>query len=81
MNANLVYSRVFGNVFDIRKCVRVINPSQMAFYLKGDIVPKDIYVSKNFTTGKDIIVMVFDRDETAQLYKAWESQKESGAQL
>lgn len=79
MNANLVYSRIFGKTFDIRKCVRVINPTQMAFYLKADVVPKDIYVSKNFSTNKDIIVMVFDRDETADLYKQWETNRKEVA--
>lgn len=38
-------------------------------------MPKDIYITKNFKTDRDMVVMVFDRTETAELYKQWESNR------
>lgn len=75
MNPKLVYSRMFNATYDTSKCVRVVNPSQMQFYLENDAMPKDIYITKNFKTDRDMVVMVFDRNETAELYKQWESNR------
>ncbi len=57
------------------QCVRVVNPSQMSFYLENDVIPKDVYITKNFKTGRDMVVMIFDRAETSDLYKQWEANK------
>lgn len=75
MNVNLIYSRIFHKTFDALECVRVINPMQMAFYIKNDILPKDIYVSRDFKTGRDKLVMLFSRAETSELYKEWEKNR------
>lgn len=75
MNPKLVYSRIFNATYDTGKSVRVVNPSQMQFYLENDALPKDIYITKNFKTNRDMVVMVFDRTETADLYKQWEEKK------
>lgn len=75
MNPKLVYSRIFNATYDTGKSVRVVNPSQMQFYLENDALPKDIYITKNFKTNRDMVVMVFDRDETADLYRLWEENK------
>lgn len=75
MNPKLVYSRIFNATYDTGKSVRVVNPSQMQFYLENDALPKDIYITKNFKTNRDMVVMVFDRTETADLYKQWEDRR------
>ncbi len=75
MNPKLVYSRIFNATYDTGKSVRVVNPSQMQFYLENDALPKDIYITKNFKTNRDMVVMVFDRTETADLYKQWEDKR------
>lgn len=75
MNPKLVYSRIFNATYDTGKSVRVVNPSQMQFYLENDALPKDIYITKNFKTNRDMVVMVFDQTETADLYKQWEEKK------
>lgn len=76
MNQRLVYQRIFGKTFDVAKCVRVVNPSQMSFYLENDVIPEDIYITKNFKTNRDMVVMIFDRTATSELYKQWEANKQ-----
>ena len=77
MNSNLIYSRIFNRTFNALDCVRVVNPMQMAYYIKNEILPRDIYVSRDFKTGGDKLVMLFDKSETAELYKAWEAERGS----
>lgn len=45
----------------------------MAFYLENDVIPQDIYITKNFKTNRDMVAMIFDRAETAELYKQWQA--------
>ena len=57
---------------NLDKYICIINPKQAAFYW-GDkgIKPHDIYPSKENKTGQNIIVFVFNRDETYNAYQEW----------
>lgn len=50
---------------------RIINPKQCKFYIKKGLYPIDIYTSIDDKTGNDIIVMIFDRQESYPLYQKW----------
>lgn len=57
--------------YDHRAVVRIVNPKQCKFYIKNKVYPIDIYLSIDDKTGGDIIVMVFDRQESYPLYQKW----------
>lgn len=61
---------------NLDKYICIINPKQAAFYW-GDkgIHPYDIYPSKENKTGQDIIVFVFNRDETYDAYQEWVNRR------
>ncbi len=49
---------------------RIINPKQVRLYIKNRAFPIDIYPSID-EKGNDIIVYIFLRDQTQDLYQAW----------
>jgi cytochrome b involved in lipid metabolism len=49
---------------------RIINPKQVRLYIKNKVYPIDMYASID-DRGNDVIVYVFLREETKDLYQAW----------
>lgn len=50
---------------------RIVNPKQYLLYIKHELYPIDVYTSVDEKTGNDIIVMIFDRQESYPLYQKW----------
>lgn len=51
--------------------VRIINPKQQSFYLSNEVYPIDIYTSYDEKSNKKLIVMIFEKNKTKELYKKW----------
>ena len=49
---------------------RIVNEVQYKRYIKHRVFPIDMYPSID-ENGKDIIVYIFLRDETQELYQKW----------
>lgn len=49
---------------------RIVNPLQAKMYVKNGIYPIDLYTSVD-KNGNDIMVYIFLRSETQEVYKAW----------
>ena len=49
---------------------RIINPKQVRLYIKNNVYPIDMYSSFD-DKGNDVVVYVFLREETKELYQAW----------
>lgn len=63
-------SRLTGEHYDVYKCVRIVNIQQVSAYLDNDADLLDVYVSKD-NNDKRILVFLFDRNSTKQLYDKW----------
>lgn len=50
---------------------RIVNPKQSMLYIKHRLFPIDMYTSIDAKTGNDILVMIFDKEESQELYQAW----------
>ena len=50
---------------------RIVNPKQALLYIKHRLFPIDMYTSIDAKTGNDILVMIFDKDESYSLYQSW----------
>lgn len=68
---DLMTSEVTGKTYNPSKCVRILNSLQACKYIKNQCLPLDIYPSIDFKTGQDVLVYLFDRDESKELYSAW----------
>lgn len=51
--------------------VRIGNIYQSMAYISNGANPIDIYTSRNRKTGEPILIFVFDRNDTKQLYDLW----------
>lgn len=68
---DLVTSEVTGKTYDPSKVARLINPLQVAKYMAKKCLPLDIYPSIDYKTGQDILVFIYDREESRELYSLW----------
>lgn len=68
---DLMTSDVTGKTYNPSKCVRILNSLQACKYIKNQCLPLDIYPSIDFKTGQDVLVYLFDREESKELYSAW----------
>lgn len=69
-------SEITGKEYNIFECVRILNVQQSAFYMKNNIFPVDIKISRSKDDTKDVLVFYFIKDETKEAYDAWCRQKE-----
>ena len=49
---------------------RILNPKQVKLYIKNNAYPIDIYSSYD-DKGNDVIVYIFLKEDTKELFKAW----------
>lgn len=55
----------------LKDIVRIVNPRQQLLYIKNQVYPIDIYASVDDKTGNNIIVMIFLKTDTTDVYKKW----------
>lgn len=71
-----ITSDLTGKEYYPTRCVRIINPLQAAFFWKNHVVPVDIYPSVDFNNdNKPILVYIFEKETTRELYDEWKSRK------
>ncbi len=67
----LILSNLQSREYSPNEVCRIVNPKQYLLYIKNGLYPIDMYTSIDDKTGKDILVMIFDREESFPLYQAW----------
>ena len=67
----LVCSNLSPITYRTNEVIRVVNDKQFKLYIKNGAYPVDIYASIDEKSGKDIVVYVFKRTDTVELYKQW----------
>lgn len=50
---------------------RICNVKQQIFYMNSGVYPIDIYISVDEKNDRNIIVMIFEKEKTKELYKKW----------
>lgn len=74
--AEIIKSALTGKTYKLSQVARIINIFQSTFYCANGIMPVDIYVSKDYATGKPLLVFLFDKLETKELYAQWIANKQ-----
>ncbi len=72
----LRYSKLTGRYFNIFQTVRILNTAQATFYVTKGVLPLDVYASKDFKNKRDVLVFLFSKDDTRDLYEEWCSRTE-----
>ena len=69
----LIKSNLGDFEYDNKNVVRIINPKQRDLYLLNGVMPKDIYTSIDSKTDEKILVYIFSKESTQEVYKKWRS--------
>lgn len=70
-NNVLRYSKLTGRYFNLFETVRILNTAQTTFYVSKGVFPLDVYVSKDFKNNRDVLVFLFSKEDTKELYDEW----------
>jgi hypothetical protein len=57
--------------YNSTESVRIVNQKQQLFYLSNEVYPIDIYTSYDGKNDRKIIIMIFRKNETKELYQKW----------
>jgi hypothetical protein len=57
--------------YQINEVNRICNKDQQIFYIDNNVYPIDLYTSYDDRYDRKIIVMVFERESTKELYQKW----------
>lgn len=64
-------SETTGLVYDINDMIRIVNSKQAATYMMHGAKLYDIYSTKDYNTSEPILVFLFSKSETKELYNLW----------
>lgn len=68
---NEVKGRYSGKLYNASDAIRIIDPYQSCCYWINGVEPLDIYPSRNHETNKPVLVFVFNRAETKDVFDKW----------
>lgn len=67
----MVKTNINARDYKYNEVVRICNVKQQIFYLSSSVYPIDIYTSYDDKNDRKIIVMIFEKDKTKELYQKW----------
>ncbi len=67
----MILSSTTGKYYDPSEVVRIINCKQSAAYMSHGAELLDIYPGKDFRTDEPLLVYIFNRKDTTELYDLW----------
>ncbi len=62
------FSTVTGKSYNVFSTIKILNPTQSAFYIYNSVYPVDIRISEDRKTEKKCLVFYFIRSETKEVY-------------
>lgn len=60
-----------GLIYDIADMIRIVNSKQAAAYILHGAKLYDLYATKDYNTNEPILVFLFSKRETKELYNLW----------
>ena len=54
-----------------KEVVRIKNPKQYTLYIKNNVYPIDVYTSIDDKSNNNIVVMIFLKEDTTDVYQKW----------
>lgn len=67
----MIQTNINARDYKYNEVVRICNVKQQIFYLSSSVYPIDIYTSYDDKNDRKIIVMIFEKDKTKELYQKW----------
>lgn len=67
----IIKTNLMSRDYSVSEIVRIVNPKQYLLYIKNNVYPIDMYTSVDDKTDNIILVMIFLKDDTKEVYKKW----------
>ncbi len=67
----MVITNLHAKNYHAKDVVRIVNPKQQLLYVKNRVFPIDIYTSIDVKSGGSVLVMIFLKEDTKDVYKKW----------
>ena len=67
----IIESNLKGITYTEKEVIRIYNRDQQTFYIDSGIYPIDLYTSYAPKNDRKIIVMIFNRNDTKEVYQKW----------
>ena len=67
----LIKSNLKNIEYTEKEVIRIYNRDQQTFYIDYGIYPIDMYTSYAPKNNRKIIVMIFNRNDTKEVYQKW----------
>lgn len=68
-------SNLTGNKYRLSDYVKIVDPKQQKLYIKHEVYPVEMFVTKDIKTEKEILVMLFSKEETKHLYTLYKNRE------
>lgn len=68
-------SKLNNEKYSLKDVVRIIDPKQQNLYIKHNAYPIDMYVTKDLYSDKEVLVMLFNKEDTKELYVKWKNHE------
>ena len=70
-----MYSTLRKIEYDEKDSIRIVNPKQAAFYWSKGLQPISIYPSRDYVTNDPVLVFIFKKSDTKELFTEWCERK------
>ena len=67
----IIESNLKGVEYTEKEVIRIYNRDQQTFYIDSGVYPIDLYTSYAPKNDRKIIVMIFNRNDTKEVYQKW----------
>ena len=67
----IIESNLNGIKYTEKEVIRIYNRDQQTFYIDSGVYPIDLYTSYAPKNDRKIIVMIFNRNDTKEVYQKW----------
>lgn len=68
---NKIKSRFTSQDYYASEAIRILDPFQAALYWSNGVMPLDIFPSRDYKTNKALIVYVFRKTDTKDVFDRW----------
>lgn len=67
----MVKTHLKARDYSPKDVVRIVNQKQVLLYAKNEVYPIDMYTSIDDKTNNTILVMIYLKEDTSEVYKKW----------
>lgn len=68
-------SNISGKEYKLSDVVKIVDPKQQKLYVKNEVYPVDMFTTKDLYSDNQILVMLFNKSETRDLYEKWKNRE------